>query len=136
MAEQKEDKKSFFQRYIYRGDKRLFWSYLAIVLGILTLGSAVVNPQPSMLETGWAIIFGALAYRSAQKRKLALVKGTKLRIVLEIIAITSAILVIITQNEFGMLLVNYPFGNLVVPIWILIAYIFVNIKNYNLVKDN
>ena len=44
-------------------DKRFLGSSLAILMGVLALGSGYITP-------GWCVILGALAYKSAKSENL------------------------------------------------------------------
>lgn len=116
------DDKSKFSLF---GDKRFIWSSIAVLIGFLALASEVAYQQDT--TPGWVILFGALAYKSAKKRKLGLVKDTNLRKVLEAAAIV--LIVLFTLVTDRSILVNDPFPHLVIPIWAVGAYISMLIKN-------
>lgn len=65
-------------------------STIAIIFGVLTILTGFAGPIPNASKigdkaiTGAIIILGALAYRSAKKRKLGECKNTKKRLSLEI----------------------------------------------------
>jgi len=99
-------------------------SMLALVFGFLLLASEMTSSQDT--TTGWVIILGALAYRSAKKRKLALVKETVIRKSLEWIALIAIIFTVVTTN--GARFVNDPFVALIIPAWALIAYVVLVFK--------
>ena len=80
----------------------------AIICGFLLFASGV---GPNLEETGLALpssifggislMFGAIAYRMAKKRKLGVVKSSFIRLAIEVICIIIAILVVaLTNREF------------------------------------
>ena len=111
--------KSFFEKYIYDRDKRLLGSTLAIVSGLAGIAS------PSLKEVGWAMILGALAYKSAKKRQLGLTAPSLAKTVLELIALLAIFFIVFLRNDIRTLIVNDPFPNLTVPVWALTAYVVV-----------
>lgn len=101
------------------GDMRFIGSSMGVLVGVLALASEAASQQDTL--PGWSVLFGALAYRSAKKRKLGLVQNTHLRKGLEAGAILLiAIFMFLTDRST---LVNDPFPHLVLPLWAIIAYI-------------
>lgn len=95
------------------GDKRFLGSSLAVLIGILALGSGYAGP-------GWYVILGALAYKSAKKRRLRMVEDAPLRKGLEgVVMILILVGTFLTSRE---VLVEDPFPYLVLPLWALVAY--------------
>ncbi len=79
------------------------------------------------------MIFGALAYRSAKKRKFGEVKSTLMRYFLEftlLVPIFVAIFaVILRPNNFSYLIETNPAGNLLIAIGAIAAYVVVGIRS-------
>tara|TARA_R110002110_G_scaffold184112_1_gene390798 strand:- start:163 stop:531 length:369 start_codon:yes stop_codon:yes gene_type:complete len=96
-------------------------STVAMILGVLSLLSGITNPGP-ILISGIVILLGAIAYRSAKNRKLGRVRSTKLRMGLEISAIVGAVLIVVLQSDFLMSLERDPANNLIIPLWVVVAY--------------
>ena len=130
----KKDKEvSFFNQFIYRGDKRLFLSTLALVLGIVTLAAGAIQGQESLKVGGIYMILGALAYRSAKKVKLEIIKPSTTRFVFELVEMAIiAVLIWFTEKDLA---VNDPVPYLVIPIWAIIAYVVIRFRNRNLSKN-
>jgi hypothetical protein len=120
--------------------KRHIGSTIALILGGLSFASGVnsvsgVNVgSPSGLVAGPLIILGALAYRSAKKRKLGEVKNTPLRKGLEVLELIMIAAVILLQNDLKNLIATEPVTNLIIPLWAIIAYTVVVFKTRNKAK--
>jgi hypothetical protein len=104
---------------------------IALVLGGLILFSAFGNNLKNlyMINLGLIMIVGALAYKSAARRKLGELTDSKLRKAFEIGGIISIGLLVILQNNLLSLIVDDPISNLIAPIWALSAYLIVFLKN-------
>lgn len=128
-----ENKKvSFFNKYIYRGDKRFFLSTLALVLGIVMFAGGATQGQEGMKIGGIYMILGALAYKSAKKVRIGIVKHSTNRFVLELVAMAViALFIWFTEKDLA---VNDPFPYLVIPTWAIIAYIIVRFKSKDVAK--
>ena len=104
-------------------------STIALVLGVLLFLSGVNgvanNGHAAGLIAGPIIILGAFAYRSAKKRKLGSARNTRLRKVLEALALVFVVAAILLQNDLQTRIVADPFPNIIIPLWVLIAYSFV-----------
>lgn len=95
-------------------------------MGFLSFAGAVSNPANSSgLITGPVIILGALAYRSAKKRKLGEVRSTTLRKVLEASALGLVAAAILLQRNLVNKIVEEPFSNVFIPLWVFIAYVVI-----------
>jgi hypothetical protein len=91
--------------------KRHLGSSLALVTGSLVLVSALVRAATlgansfesgsSMPQAGVVMILGALAYRSAKKRRIGEAKSTFTRQLLEIASLVLACLVILMQSNLS-----------------------------------
>jgi hypothetical protein len=71
------------------------------------------------------MILGALAYRSAKKRKLGEVKSTATRLISEITMLLLIILIIVLQNDLKQLIVTDPIPNALIPLWAILAYLII-----------
>jgi len=106
-------------------------STIALILGALAFISGITNIEKgsNLIIGGPIIILGALAYRSAKKRKLGEVRDSLLREVLEIAAIgiiTAAI--VFQKGDLKFLIANDPLTNLIIPLWAIIAYSIMALK--------
>jgi len=108
--------------------KKHIGSTVALVIGVLSVLSGLAKPG-AILFSGVVIILGALAYRSAKKRVLGEVKSTLIRKVMEIIAIVIAMASVLLQNNLLKAIESDPVPNLIIPLWVLIAYIVMFIRN-------
>lgn len=104
-----DDKKEFSML----GDKEFVGSSLAILVGIVALGSGYITP-------GWCVILGALAYKSAKKRNLGIVQDTPVRRIIEGVVMLLILLAVFFTDRT--VLTEDPFPNLVLPLWTLAAY--------------
>ena len=111
-------------------------STLALVVGSLALLSGinrvvenpngnVFEPGSSMFQAGVVMIFGALVYRSAKKRRMGEAKSTFTRQFLEIAFLVIILLVILMQNNLKYLIATDPIPNAVIPIWAIVAYLVI-----------
>jgi hypothetical protein len=114
--------------------KRHLGSTLALIIGSLalvsglarvvaTLGATSFEPGSSMPQAGVVIILGALAYRSAKKRRIGEAKSTLTRRFLEIASLVLICLVILMQNNLKYLIETDPVPNALIPIWAILAYL-------------
>jgi GYF domain 2 len=114
--------------------KRHLGSTLALIIGglalvaglarvVATLGATSFEPGSSMPQAGVVIILGALAYRSAKKRRTGEAKSTFTRQFLEIASLVLICLVILMQNNLKYLIATDPVPNAVIPIWAILAYL-------------
>ena len=74
------------------------------------------------------MILGALAYRSAKKRKLGEVTTTLLRKGLEASALVIIAAAVLLQNDLKNHIANDPVPNVIIPLWAIIAYIVIVLK--------
>ncbi len=104
--------------------KKHLGSTIVLTLGVLSfLSHAGAGNMPASM-TGLHMILGALAYRSAKKRKLGEVKSTWIRKILEGVALVLIVLSIVLHRDFIYTLENDPARSILVPPLILIAYLF------------
>ena len=109
--------------------KKHIGSTIALILGFLSFAGSVANPaNPGGLIAGPVIILGALAYRSAKKRKLGEVHNTALRKGLEISALIIIAAAILLQKDLKTLIATDPVPNQIIPLWVIIAYIVIAFK--------
>ena len=102
--------------------KKHIGSTIFLVAGIVTLVGGLSNPTNSLLMSGPIVILGALAFRSAKKRRLGTVKNSVLRKVLELSGIVAIILSIALQNNVKYLIMTDPVPNVLIPFLALVAY--------------
>ena len=79
------------------------------------------------------MVLGALAYRSVKKRRLGIKPDTKVRRGGEIALLTVALLLVILQRDF--FTVRWyanPFVNVVIPVWVLMAYALIFFRKQRL----
>lgn len=110
--------------------KKHIGSTIALVLGILMFVSGTANivknnakyQDSDLIIAGPITVLGALAYRSAKKRKRGEVKDSLLRKGLEMAAIFVLVAAVALQNDVVNRIEANPIPNGLVPIWALIAY--------------
>jgi hypothetical protein len=102
--------------------KRHIGSTIFLVIGIVALIAGLTNPASSILMSGPIIILGALAFRSAKKRRLGTVKNSVLRKGLELSGIVAIILSIALQNNLKYLIITDPVPNVLIPFLAVVAY--------------
>jgi Mn2+/Fe2+ NRAMP family transporter len=107
--------------------KKHIGSTIALCFGILSIVAGIAKPSATAIA-GATIVLGALAYRSAKKRKLGTVSNSKVRLTLEIIGIVLSILIVVLQNDLKSLIATDPVINFVIPLWVLIAYLVVSLR--------
>ncbi len=107
--------------------KKHIGSTIALVIGALLIASGAANLSPALIS-GLTIVLGALAYRSAKKRKLADVSNSALRLTIEIVGVVLSILIVFLQKDLKHLITSDPVPNLLIPLWVLIAYLVVSLK--------
>jgi len=107
--------------------KRHLGSTIALCFGILSfLTSVTPGSNHRMVIMGVIIILGALAYRSAKKRKIGEVKSSIIMKSMELVAmgiITS--LFIFFMIRIPESLIENPVFLLIAPLWTIIVYIVV-----------
>jgi hypothetical protein len=82
------------------------------------------------------MIFGALAYRSAKKRRLGEAKTTFVRLALELTLLLLICLIILAQNNLMYLISTDPVPNLIIPLWAILAYLIVALTPKRLVSGS
>lgn len=109
--------------------KKHIGSTIVLILGLLTFGGSLDNPSyPQGIVTGPVIILGALAYRSAKKRKLGEVNTTLLRKGPEASALLIISAAILLQKDLKILIMLDPVPNLIIPLWAIVAYAVIAFK--------
>lgn len=109
------------------------WNKVFIGLGVLLfLGSinTVMSDQGGIENsiTGLIIIIGALAYKSASKRKNKEVKNTNLRLGIELFGLLAIVLLIAIQNNLLDRIVTHPVSYFIIPAIAIAAYLIKLIK--------
>ena len=105
---------------------------VALGIGVLSLigGVATVakGGQGDGALAGLSIILGALAYRSRKKVLLGMVSASRIRRVVEISFILVILCAVLFQNNVGAKIYNDPVPNVIIPLWALVAYIWVSFR--------
>ena len=107
--------------------KKNLGSTIALVLGVLSIISGLAKPN-SVFTAGIIIIIGALAYRSAKKRKLGEAPDSILRKSLEVLSLLIILALVLLQNNVVYYIVTDPFPNLIIPLWAITAYLIITLK--------
>ncbi len=108
--------------------KKHLGSTIALAIGVLSVVSSVTKLSSTFLIAGIVIILGALAYRSAKKRKLGEISGSSLRKALEVCAIVIIIAAVLLQKNLTYNMATDPVPNLMIPLWAIIAYMVIALK--------
>lgn len=115
----------FFKTII---NKNLIGSTICLVFGLITAVGAATNPNRTSMFSyalpGLYIIAGALAYQSAKKRRLGLVKTVWWRKYLEFLLLASIVVVLFRTQEILRFLQDGDMTNIVIVSWAIIAYLF------------
>jgi len=112
-----------------------YGSTIGIICGVISLlafcnvAGKDIPPTIDFLELGFIIIFGALAYRSAKKRKLNKADNPKLSLVLEIIAIVLVISLVGSHRNILDKMEKQPVVYLIAPLWVIIAYLIISFSS-------
>ncbi len=101
-------------------------STVALAFGCLYFISAWAEPSAGIIA-GPVMILGALAYRSAKKRKLGEVKSTPIRQVVEIALLLLISVMILAQNNVLHLIETDPVPNLLIPVGAILAYLVITL---------
>jgi hypothetical protein len=115
--------------------KKHLGSTVALILGALTFVAGITQQQGSLLIAGPIIFVGAFAYRSAKKRILGEVKNSLLRKILEAVAVIVIIMAVLLQNDLARLIATDPVPNLIIPLWVIIAYIIVVLRRPKVINE-
>lgn len=107
--------------------KRHLGSTLSFLFGIMILFAGLADHKITNIP-GIIIILGALAYRSAKKRKLGEVKSSKTRKIMEGFAIAIIFYIVLSQKHIFDKIYDDPLYFLIIPIWAIIAYVWVNMS--------
>lgn len=112
--------------------RKFIGSTVALILGTISFLAAIAqtaNGNASNPLAGEIMILGALAYKSLKKRKLGIVKQSGARQTYELALIALIILLVALQNDLKSQIAIYPFQNIIIPLWALIAYAVLFFKN-------
>lgn len=82
-----------------------------------------------MIISGPIILLGALAYRSAKRRWLGQVASTKVRCLLEAVAIGIILFSMLRLPNLHELVISQPFHYVLIPVWALTAYVLVGFRS-------
>lgn len=101
-------------------------STVALILGALSFAGSIAQAARGDHGAnplgGTVIIIGALAYRSFKRRRLALVASTIWRQVIELLALALIVFLVVLQNDLKTRVANDPVPNVLLPLWVFIAY--------------
>ena len=114
-------------------------STIAIVFGILMLLSALATiSSGSMSGSGFigglSLLFGAIAYKSAKKRRLGQSNETFMRRGIELVLCISILIIVLFQNNLKYLIATDPVPNFIIPAAAIIAYLVEVMRHRALVK--
>jgi GYF domain 2 len=79
------------------------------------------------LVSGPFMVLGAIAYRSAKKRRLDEAAPTVARRFVEVGLLLLICALVLTQNDLRYQITTHPVPNLIVPLWAIVAYSAVNL---------
>jgi len=108
--------------------KKHIGSSIALFIGALSIFAGLAKPS-AILFSGVVIILGALAYRSAKKRRLGETKSSVTRKAIEITAVIIAMAIVLLQDNLLKAIESDPAQNLIIPLWVLVAYIVMFMRN-------
>ena len=104
--------------------KQHLGSTISLILGSLMLSAGITQPEAFSTAIGGLImISGALAYRSAKKRRLQQVISSYWRIACEVLAMLLIIFLVFGQRDHVTHIINEPVPFLIIPLWAINAYI-------------
>lgn len=103
--------------------KRHIGSTIAIGLSVLFLVAGITNLPSGLMLAGEVTLLGALAYRSAKKRRLGEATNSMWRVSLEWGAMLLLIAAVVLQNDLKTRIVENPAVNVVPMVWAFVAYI-------------
>jgi hypothetical protein len=101
---------------------------ISIIAGLSYAGSHEGEQKFTLVITGVVILLGSLAYLSAKKVMLGKVQFTSQRRITEVMLLIFAGMAIALQNDLLQKIEQDPFPNVVVPLWILLAYLVVALR--------
>ena len=105
---------------------RFLGSTVTLILGILSfLGaiSQIANKESAVNPlAGIVMVLGALAYKSLKKRRLGMVTSGLLRKCFEILAMISIAALVLLQRDLKAQIETDPVPNIIIPLWIFVAY--------------
>jgi predicted membrane channel-forming protein YqfA (hemolysin III family) len=109
-------------------NKKLIGSTIVLMIGVLTMISALIYPSPTAVTAdsfpGLFMILGALAYRSAKKRKLKPIENTRKRRMLEFLALALMAVIILLDPDILQRTHDGAITNLIILVWAIVAYLF------------
>jgi hypothetical protein len=108
-------------------------SLFALVLGFFGLFGALGaiskgEDASGTLVAATIMILGALAYRSAKKRRFGEVASTFVRRMFEGVAILMIALLVLSRNDLKYLITTDPGPYFVIPAWAIVAYLVAAVK--------
>lgn len=113
-------------------------STLAMILGVLVivtgLSKASAGGSIDYLNSGLQMLLGAMACRWAKKRKFDEIPNTGSRKILEGVLIFFAVAITVFRSDLPIAIALDPFPNLIIPVWVVFAYLVAVFKKPNLLK--
>lgn len=94
---------------------------IALVLGILSIGGGAHGDFETS-QVGLVMTVGALAYKSAKKRRLGDAENTKFRFGMELVGLGLIVLSVVALNDIKIGIATHPLSTVVAPLYALIAY--------------
>jgi phosphatidylserine synthase len=95
---------------------------VALVLGVLVFVSGLSQQLFESINVGFVMIVGALAYKSAKKRRLGEVENTKFRFGMELVGLVVIALSVLALSDIKTAIAIHPLSTVVAPLYALIAY--------------
>ena len=119
-------------------------SILAYIAGTLSLLSGLsIITLPDKAENGMAmsiiglvVLLGVFAYRSVKKTKRREVKFSWVRRTFEIVLLSIAAALILMQNNLGYLAETDPVPYVIIPLWVLLAYLYMVFRKPYAIDDS
>jgi hypothetical protein len=110
-------------------------STVCLILGAISF-FAGLSPVPEVMAAEGAIvsgtfmILGAIAYRSAKKRRFQEVSSTVPRKFVEVALLLLICVLVLAQHNLHYQMTTHPVSNLIVPLWAIVAYSAVNLLDH------
>jgi hypothetical protein len=107
-------------------------STVATLIGVISIVSELSHISTWVhmdnFVGGITAIFGAVAYRLAKERRLGLKPDSALLRSVEAALLAAVVATPIVQTVMGVDFVTRPWSNLLIPMWTVIAYLYVRLK--------
>jgi intracellular septation protein A len=107
-------------------------STVAIVIGVISIGTQLSHISTWVhmdnIVGGITAIFGAVAYRLAKERRLGFKPDSVVLRNVEAVLLAVVVGTPVIQTVMGVDFVTHPWSNLLIPVWTVIAYLYVRLK--------